>query len=148
MADATAPPSRAVRGTIAVLADDLIWASRLVTAVERAGARAVRLASETELLAVLEADHHAELGPNELDRRLVGVIIDMNARRYDGPTAVRRAAGAGKPVIAAAQHDDHLTRRRALDAGAQRVFAYTKLFSDGPAVVDRWLTTMSRDAGG
>lgn len=131
--------AREPRGTVAVVADDLIWASRLVTAVERAGARAVRLSSVAELMAVLRADDEAELPPSQQDRRIVGVIVDMSARRYDAPTAVARAHAAGKPVIAAAQHDDPLTRRRALDAGAQRVFAYAKLFSDGPAVVDRWL---------
>lgn len=126
-------------GTVAILADDLIWASRLESAVERAGARALRLRSERELEAVLDADAAAELRPDQLNRRIVGVIVDMTARRYDAPAAVARAARSGKAVIAAAQHDDQLTRRRALDAGASRVFAYAKLYSDGPAVVERWL---------
>ena len=126
-------------GTVAVLADDLIWASRLVAAVERAGARAVRLSTEEELRTVIEADAMAELGPDDRAQRLLGVLIDLNGRRYDGIAAVALAAQAGKPVIAAAQHDDQVTRKRALDAGASRVFAYAKLFEDGPQVVKRWL---------
>lgn len=135
-------------GTVAVLADDLIWASRLVMAVERAGARAVRLASESELDTVLRADALSELGPEQVSRRIVGVIVDMTARRYDAPASVARATRAGKAVIAVAQHDDQLIRRRALDAGAQRVFAYGKLFTDGPAVIERWLGRLTTGTPG
>jgi hypothetical protein len=38
-----------------------------------------------------------------------------------------------------AQHDDQPTRKRALEAGALRVFSYAKLFTDGPQVIERWL---------
>ena len=129
-------------GTVAVLADDLIWASRLLAAVERAGAAPVRLTTEGELRTTLGADAEAELGPDEQERRLVGVVIDLNGRRYDGAEAVRLARSAGKPVVAAAEHDDQITRKRALDAGASRVFSYNKLFTDGPGVIGRWLAAM------
>lgn len=129
-------------GTVAVLADDLIWASRLVAAVERAGATAVRLTMIDELRTVLEADAVAELGQEEQERRLLGVLIDLNGNRYDGAEAVALARAAGKPVICAAEHDDQVTRKRALDAGASRVFSYNKLFADGPAVVARWLAAV------
>ena len=122
-------------GTVAVVADDLIWASRLVAAVERAGAQAVRLTTIDGLRTVLEADDVAEPGAEDVDRRIVGVVVDLNGRRYDGAEAVALTKAASKPVIAAAEHDDQVTRKRALDAGASRVFSYNKLFTDGPNVV-------------
>ena len=93
-----------------MIADDLIWASRLAAAVERAGARAVREGGEA-------------------------VIVDLNGRAYDGIAAVAAASDGGQTVIAVTQHDDAATRRRALAAGARRVFSYQKMFSDGPGVV-------------
>ncbi len=131
-----------VSGLVAVVADDLIWASRLVAAVERAGAQAVRRTTIDGLRTVLEADDVAEPGVEDVDRRLVGVVVDLNGRRYDGAEAVTLARSAGKPVIAAAEHDDQVTRKRALDAGASRVFSYNKLFTDGPGVIGRWLAAM------
>ncbi|CAN5648918.1 hypothetical protein BH18CHL1_BH18CHL1_04590 [soil metagenome] len=125
-------------GTVLVLADDLIWASRLMAAVQRAGAIAVRLSSAAELEAALAADAGAELDAAD-ERRVAGVVVDLNGRRYEGAAAVARAVAAAKPVIAAAQHDDQPTRRLALDAGAQRVFSYAKMHSDGEGVVRRWL---------
>lgn len=143
-------------GTVAVLADDLIWASRLVAAVERAGAQAARLATEDQLETVLIAHAEAEPRPGEapgsapVDRPppLLGVIVDLGGRRYDGTTAVARATAARLRVIAVAQHDDQLTRRQALDAGAQRVFSYAKLFTDGPGVIERWLAAERHVAPG
>lgn len=136
------PPS----GTIAVLADDLIWASRLVAAVERVGARAARLATQEQLETVLAADAEAEPVPRGSrgsqaggPPRLLGVIVDLGGRRYDGTAAVARVSAARLKVIAVAQHDDQLVRKRALEAGAQRVFSYAKLFTDGPRVIERWL---------
>jgi DNA-binding response OmpR family regulator len=126
-------------GTVAVVADDLIWASRLVEAVKRAGGTAVRMSTEAELSTALEADSLAELGPGDGDRAVVGVIVDLFGQRFDGVAAVERAAAAHKPVIAVAQHDDLVTRRRALSAGASRVFSYNKFFTDGPRLVESWL---------
>lgn len=126
-------------GTVAVVADDLIWASRLVEAVSRAGAIPVRLSSETQLATILEADAVAELPDDERERALVGVIVDLFGRRFDGVGAVERAAAAHKPVIAVAEHDDQVTRKRALSAGASRVFSYNKFFTDGPRLVEGWL---------
>ncbi|MFL5750009.1 MAG: hypothetical protein ACJ767_05275, partial [Chloroflexota bacterium] len=67
------------------------------------------------------------------------VIVDLMARAYDGIVAVRRAADAGRRVLAVGQHDDAALRRRALDAGADRVLAYRKLFEDGPGTISTWL---------
>jgi hypothetical protein len=42
-------------------------------------------------------------------------------------------------VLAVGQHDDRLVRQRALAAGASRVYAYRRLFEDGPRQVGAWL---------
>lgn len=109
---------------VAVLADDLIWSSRLVAAVERSAARAVSSRTGGELERLLE-----QADPP------IAVVIDLNGRTYDGVEEVRRASAAGKPVLAVGQHEDMALRKRALSAGARRVYSYNKLFRDGPAVI-------------
>jgi DNA-binding NarL/FixJ family response regulator len=101
---------------VAVLADDLIWASRLRAAVERAGADAVLVKGAVDIDAGF-------------------ALIDLGGRGYDGLEAVRAAAGTGAVVVAVTQHDDVELRKSALAAGAKRVLSYNKMFSDGPAVV-------------
>lgn len=135
--DPDAPPG----ALVAVVADDLIWASRIVAAVQRAGATAVRMGSDDDLAFALEAAMAEDLDPSDPDpRRIVGAVVDLFGHRYDGVEAVKAVHGAGLPVIAVAQHDDQETRGMALDAGALRVFSYNKFFEDGPALVRRWLT--------
>jgi DNA-binding NarL/FixJ family response regulator len=73
---------------------------------------------------------------------VVGAIVDLFARRYDGVAAVHAIAAARLPVLAVAEHDDAEVRRAALDAGALRVFSYNKLFTDGPRLIDVWLAPM------
>lgn len=80
----------------------------------------------------------------EVDR----VIVDLTALAYDGVVAIEAARAAGAPVLAVGQHDDHELRRRALAAGADRVFAYRKLFEDGPATLGAWLAAPSAAAAG
>lgn len=63
------------------------------------------------------------------------VVVDLNGRSYDGVEAVGLAARAGRPVLAVGQHEDLALRKRALAAGADRVYSYNKLFRDGPAVI-------------
>lgn len=67
------------------------------------------------------------------------VVIDLTARGYDGVGAITLARTAGRPVLAVGQHDDAVLRRRALAAGADRVFTYRGLFEDGPRQLARWL---------
>jgi len=110
---------------VAVLADDLIWSTRLSDALQASGAEPAPVRSLSGLEAAL---------PNA-DR----VIVDLTARAYDGVAAIEAARAAGKPVLAVGQHDDHELRRRALAAGADRVFAYRKLFEDGPRTLAKWL---------
>ena len=114
----------AVATRVIVVADDLIWASRLRAAAERAGAKALTAQSIDELSALSTTT--GESG---------AIVVDLNGRTYDGVEAVRIAANTGQPVLAVGQHEDLELRRRALAAGARRVFAYNKLFVDGPAVV-------------
>lgn len=103
---------------VAVLADDLIWASRLRAAVAKAGAQAVPVKGA------------ADIG-------VVFAVIDLGGRGYDGIEAVRTAASAGATVLAVAQHEDVQLRKAALAAGARRVLSYNKLYNDGPAVIAR-----------
>ena len=116
---------------VVVVADDLIWASRLRAAVELAEARPIVARNLAELDATLKGDDvTADTAP---------VIVDLTGRTYDGVQAVRAATDRGHRVLAVGQHEDLELRRRALDAGASRVFSYNKLFSDGPDVVSALL---------
>jgi len=115
---------------VVVLADDLIWASRLQDAVAASGAiarPARRLDDAARLLASSGLPRLA--------------IIDLTARAYDGVAAIRAAAEAGARVIAVGQHDDVALRAAAIAAGAERVFTYRSLFEDGPARIASWLAT-------
>ena len=120
--------------TVVVVADDLMWSTRLAEAVRRAGGQAVVLKRDAELAVALEAE---DIGD---ERTLSGAIVDMGTRSFDAVTAIERVSAARLPVIAVAQHDDQVTRRRASTAGASRVFSYNKFFVDGTQLVERWLT--------
>jgi DNA-binding response OmpR family regulator len=109
--------------SVVVLADDLIWSSRLRAAVERAEARPIVARDLAQLDAALATGDPG------------AVLIDLTGRSYDGVEAVRSAHASGQPVLAVGRHEDLELRRRALDAGAHRVFSYNKLFNDGPTVV-------------
>lgn len=116
-----------------VVADDLMWSTRISEAVRRAGGVAVPLATESELGLALEAFEQGDV------HSISGAIVDLASRRLDGIAAVERIAAARLPVIAVAEHDDQLTRRRARSAGALRVFSYRKFFEDGTRLVEGWL---------
>jgi hypothetical protein len=108
---------------VLVLADDLIWATRLADAVTAAGG-------------VPKRARHLE---GLVDAGATHAIVDLTARAYDGVAAVREAAGAGARVVAVGQHDDATLRKAAIAAGAERVFTYRALFEDGPRSIARWL---------
>jgi CheY-like chemotaxis protein len=110
-----------------------MWSTRIADAVRRAGGRAVPLGSDAELDIALQAQ---EL---EDQPSLGGAIVDVAARRFDAVAAIERISAARLPVIAVAQHDDQLTRRRALAAGASRVFSYRKFVEEGTRLVEGWL---------
>jgi hypothetical protein len=112
--------------TVAILADDVIWATRLWKSVQAAGG----LPKGARRVDVLE-------GLIEAGARLA--IVDLTARAYDPVGAVATAIAAGARVLAVGQHDDVELRKQALAAGAERVYAYRKLFEDGPSVLAAWL---------
>jgi DNA-binding response OmpR family regulator len=119
---------------VAVLADDLIWSTRLTDALQAVGA-------EPESIRSLDGLAKALPG---VDR----VIVDLTARAYDGVAAIATARAHGRPVLAVGQHDDHELRKRALAAGADRVFAYRKLFEDGPRTLASWLGVSATEVPG
>jgi DNA-binding response OmpR family regulator len=108
-----------------VLADDLIWATRLARQVAAAGGQPLAARDLASFDAALDGTTLA--------------IVDLTARAYDGVAAIERATGAGARVLAVGQHDDVALRKRALAAGAERVLAYRKLFEDGPRTLEAWL---------
>lgn len=111
---------------IAILAQDLIWSDRLARAVEAAGAVPARCKTAPEFDTALETADFA--------------IVDMTASAYDPLTAIERGHASGARMLAVGQHDDVDLRKRALARGAERVFAYRKLFEDGPATIAAWMS--------
>ena len=128
-----APATRAV----VVLADDLIWATRLCDAISAAGARPVRLRRLEDLAAALHPD--TATGGDPGGGAIELAIVDLTARAYDGVEAVRAARAGGARVVAVGQHDDIPLRKAALEAGAERVYTYRALFEDGPRTLAAWL---------
>jgi DNA-binding response OmpR family regulator len=116
---------------ILILADDLIWSTRLVGHARAAGAEPTAVRDAASFRAALAAVDAA--------------IVDLTSRAYDGLAAIAAARDARIPVLAVGQHDDHVLRRDALAVGADRVLAYRKLFEDGPATIRRWLSVARPD---
>ena len=117
---------------ILVLADDLIWSTRLAGHVRAAGAEPATVRTADAFAAGLAGAR--------------GAIVDLTSRAYDGLAAIAAARDAGVVVLAVGQHDDHVLRRDALAVGADRVLAYRKLFDDGPATIARWLEATETSA--
>jgi hypothetical protein len=116
---------------VGVLADDLIWSTRLVGIVRGIGGRPVSMRRLADL-------------DTALGEGLGVVIVDLTALAYDGVEAVRRAAAGGARVLAVGQHDDATLRRRALEAGAERVTPYRALSEHGAATIEAWIEAMPR----
>ena len=119
MTDGARPPR------VAILADDLNWATRLGSIVRLAGAEAVPASA---LVAF-------EVGLAGAD----GAIVDLSVRGSDPFAAIGAASAAGIAVVAVGPHEDAPARKRALASGASRVFAYRKLYEDGPRAIATWL---------
>jgi DNA-binding response OmpR family regulator len=128
-----AEPAVAAGTSVLVLADDLIWASRLADAVMAAGATPHR-ARRAEDIATqpLAATSPNPTAPSR-------AIVDLTARAYDGIVAIRTLRAAGLRVVAVGQHDDAALRTAALEAGAERVFTYRALFEGGAKLLGTWL---------
>lgn len=112
---------------VAVLADDLIWGTRLVGQLRTLGALPVRAGSADAFEVVLVGGGASR------------AIVDLTARAYDGVAMTRSATEAGLRVLCVGQHDDRDLRAAALAAGAERVYSYRKLFEDGHAALAAWL---------
>ncbi len=110
---------------LAVLADDLIWATRLGSIARAAGA---------EPIVVGTAERFADALP-----LADAALIDLSTRRSDPIAAIVAARVARLPIVAVGAHEDLAARKRALSAGAGRVYAYSKLFEDGPRTLAAWL---------
>jgi len=123
------PEATPATRSVVILADDLIWATRLSGAVVAAGGQPVTARNRNDLERLL--------GPDGAGGGLA--IIDLTARAYDAVEAIGLAAALGARVIAVGQHDDAVRRRAALAAGAERVFSYRALFEDGPRTLAAWL---------
>ncbi len=109
-----------------VLADDLIWATRLEGQGRTLGADVRRFSTPEALLAVLTA---SPATPDDL------VAIDATARAYDAGLAVREASATGARVLALVQHDDPEGRASLIAAGAERALPYRTLFERGHAIL-------------
>ena len=127
---------------IAVVADDLIWASRLTDAVRRAGAEPRRLSPAAVLIDARGDPDSSDLysradvtATEESD----GAIVDVALMTADPMAVIAALHHLGLPVLAVADHDDVALRKRALAAGAGKVLAYRKLHDDGPATVAAWM---------
>ena len=108
-----------------ILAEDLIWATRLSDLVTRADRVPRHVHSLMDFGAALRIGCAA--------------IIDLTARGYDGISAVEMAAHVEARILCVGQHDDLALRKRALNAGAQRVLPYRALFERGAPLLQRWL---------
>src|SRR5258705_7315980 len=106
---------------VVVLADDLIWQTRLASVLEAIGADVDRTRTAADFEAAIAGVAFA--------------IVDLTARAYQPVPSIKLARAAGLRVLAVGQHDDLAQRKAALEAGAERVFAYRKLFEDGPATL-------------
>jgi hypothetical protein len=134
---------------IAVVADDLIWASRLTDAVRRAGAEPRPLTATAALadtgVALADTSGALESGDHDAQARTAategcdGAIVDMALMTADPMIVIAALHGLGLPVLAVANHDDVAIRKRALAAGAGKVLAYRKLHDDGPATIAAWI---------
>jgi DNA-binding NarL/FixJ family response regulator len=111
---------------VLVLADDLIWSTRLIEQLKSIGADGAPVRTISALGQALPAAD--------------AVVVDLTARAYDGIVAIRKASEAGRRVIAVGQHDDAALRARAKGAGAEHVYPYRTLFEDGPATLKAWLS--------
>lgn len=131
---------------VIVLADDLIWATRLVGQLGTVGADPVRVGSADGFAAAL-ALPSTGASTDASAVRPGHAVIDLTARAYDGLAAVRLAVAAGVRVLCVGQHDDRDLRRAALAAGAERVLAYRTLFENGHAMLAAWLGVPAPAAG-
>jgi uncharacterized protein YgbK (DUF1537 family) len=105
--------------TVAVVADDLIWAERLRGLATASGAVVTMCRSARDLEDAL----------TDVD----AVIVDLSTRSFDPQVAIGRASQASRPVLAVGPPDADAVRARA------RALAYRALAEAGPDAIERWL---------
>lgn len=110
---------------VTILADDLIWSTRLMSMLRSMDVPVRTVANLAAFARALPGG-----GP---------AIVDLTARAYDGIAAVRLAAGHGAHILCLVQHDDVPMRRAAIAAGASRVVPYRTMHEHGPETLRRWL---------
>ena len=108
-----------------ILADDLIWATRLAGQGRTLGAQVVTLSGIRDLEALVA---RGQLSDHDL------IAIDTTTRGFEPVAAVHIAARVGR-TLALAQHDDPALRVALLQAGALRVMPYRALFERGHAIL-------------
>jgi hypothetical protein len=113
------------RPRVVIVADDLIWATRLETIVRSAGAEPTVAGTALRLGTGLTGADAA--------------VVDLGTRTIDPFEAIVAARLAGLAIVAVGPHEDLAARKRALADGASRVYAYRKLFDDGPRTIATWL---------
>jgi hypothetical protein len=113
------------RPRVVIVADDLIWATRLQTIVRTAGAEPIVAGTALRLGSGLAG--------------AVAAVVDLGTRTIDPFEAIVAARLAGLAIVAVGSHEDLAARKRALADGASRVYAYRKLFDDGPRTIAAWL---------
>ena len=119
---------------VVILADDLIWQTRLAAVLEALGAQVDRRRTAAGFEAAITSAEFA--------------IVDLTARAYEPVPSIELARATGLRVLGVGQHDDLAQRKAALGAGAERVYAYRKLFEDGPATLGAWLAGDRAARGG
>ncbi|MDP9483156.1 MAG: hypothetical protein M3P84_08045, partial [Chloroflexota bacterium] len=102
-----------------------MWATRLASIVRTAGATPSVAGTAARLEAGLAGADAA--------------VVDLGTRTLDPFAAIAAAQLAGLAIVAVGPHEDLVARKRALSDGASRVYAYRKLFDDGPRTIAAWL---------
>jgi hypothetical protein len=118
---------------VAVLADDLIWATRLASIVTAAGGRPETVRTATAFAAIVG--------------RTDAAIVDLGLRDGRAAAAIAAATAILRPVVAVGPHEASAARTAARAAGASHVYAYRKLFEDGPRTIAAWLGSLAPDPG-
>lgn len=123
---------------IVVADDDLLLSSRVSASLERLGYRAVVVRSAAALETALQDRPHA-------------VIMNLAARRFDAPEAIRRIKGDGTmrkiPLLGFCGHRDAERARAAEAAGCDAVTTNGVIAADLSRVLDVLLDSAGPPAG-
>ena len=117
------------RPRVVIVADDLIWATRLD--------RSSGPPAPSRWWPAPSPDSRMDsAGPTP-------ALIDLATRALEPFAAIGAARARAWRSLAVGPHEDLAARKRALADGAGRVYAYRKLFDDGPRTIAAWLARAS-----